>query len=80
MCMLRPYNVTALFTSVPVDTALGIIKSLLEQDNTLKERTVSLVKDIILLSGFHLHNTYFSFQGQFYEQIEGVAMGSPVSL
>ena len=23
-------------------------------------------------------NTYFSFQGQFYEQVEGVAMGSPV--
>ena len=27
---------------------------------------------------FSLHTTYFSFQGQFYEQV-GVAMGSPVS-
>ena len=24
-------------------------------------------------------NTYFSFQGQFFEQVEGAAMGSPVS-
>ena len=38
-----------------------------------------LVKDIILLLGFCLNNTYFSFQGQFYEQVEGAAMGSPVS-
>ena len=28
---------------------------------------------------FCLKNTYFSFQGQFYEQVEGAAMGSPVS-
>ena len=31
------------------------------------------------LLGFCLHNTYFSFQNKFYEQIEGVAMGSSVS-
>ena len=28
---------------------------------------------------FCFKNTYFSFQGQFYEQVEGAAMGSPVS-
>ena len=28
---------------------------------------------------FCLKNTYFSFQDQFYEQVEGAAMGSPVS-
>ena len=37
------------------------------------------VGDIVLLLEFYLKNTYFSFQGQFYEQVEGVAMGSPVS-
>ena len=37
------------------------------------------VKDIILLLEFCLKNTYFSLQGQFYEQVEGVAMRSPVS-
>ena len=37
------------------------------------------IDDIILLLEFCLKNTYFSFQGQFFEQIEGVAMGSPVS-
>ena len=38
-CLIS-YNVTALFTSVPVDPALGIIKGLLEQDSTIMERTV----------------------------------------
>ena len=73
------YDVSALFTSVPVDPALNIINDLLEKDHTLKERTVMEVSDIILLLEFCLKNTYFSFQDQFYEQVEGAAMGSPVS-
>ena len=36
---LSSYDVSALFTSVPVDPALNIIKGLLEKDHTLKERT-----------------------------------------
>ena len=77
---LSSYDVSALFTSVPVDSALKVIKDLLEKDPTLKERTVLPVKDITLLLEFCLKNTYFSFQGQFYEQVKGVDMGSPVSL
>ena len=51
---LSSYDVSALFTSVPVDPALNIIKDLLEKDNTLKERTVLAVSDIILLLEFCL--------------------------
>ena len=51
----------------------------MDKDNTLKERTVMEVGDIILLLEFCLKNTYFSFQGQFYEQVDDAAMGSPVS-
>ena len=76
---LSSYDVSALFTSVPVDPALNIIKDLLEKDHTLKERTVMEVSDIILLLEFCLKNTYFSFQDQFYEQVEDAAMGSPIS-
>ena len=49
---LSSYDVSALFTSVPVDPALNIIKDLLEKDHTLKERTVMKVSDIILLLEF----------------------------
>ena len=47
--------------------------------STLKERKMLPAQDIVLLLEFCLKNIYFSFQGQYYEQIEGVAMGSPVS-
>ena len=73
---LSSYDVSALFTPVPIEPALGIVKDLLKQDNTLKEKTVLPVKDIIFLLEFYLHNTYFFFQGQFYERMEGAAMGS----
>ena len=70
---------SALFISVPVDPVLRAIKDLVEKDPTLKDRTVVPVEDIILLLEVCLKNTYFSFQDQFYEQVKGVAMGSPVS-
>ena len=76
---LSSFDVCALVTSVPVDPALKVIKDLLDKDLTLKERTVLTVEDMTLLLEFCLKNTYFSFQGQFYEQVEGAAMGSPVS-
>ena len=64
---------------MPVDQALNIIKELLEQDTTLQDRTVQSVQNITELLGFCLHNTYFSFQNKFYEQVEGAAMDSLVS-
>ena len=76
---LSSYEVSSLFTSVPVYPALNIIRDLLDKDHTLKKRTVLAVNDIILLLEFCLKNTYFSFQDQFCEQDEGAAMGSPVS-
>ena len=76
---LSSYDVSVLFTSVPIDPVLTIIKDLLVKDSTLKDRTVIGIDDIILLLEFCLKNTYFSFQGQFFEQVEGAAMGSPVS-
>ena len=50
-----------------------------DEKPTLKDGTVLPVKDIILLLEICLKNTYFSFQDQFYEQVEGVAMGSLVN-
>ena len=49
---LSSYDVSALFTSVPIDPALTVIKDLLDKDTTLKERTVMEVGDIILLLEF----------------------------
>ena len=48
---LSSYDVTSLFTSVPIDPALNVIKDLLEKDEKLNDRTVVLVQDIIELLG-----------------------------
>ena len=76
---LCSYDVTILFTSVPIDQALTGIKDLLEQDDTLWDRTVLSVQNIIELYGFSLLNAHFSFQNKFSEQVERAPMGSPVS-
>ena len=47
--------------------------------NTTQQKTSMTVKHILCLLEFYLKNTYFIFQGRFYEQIEGAAMGSPIS-
>ena len=76
---LRSYDVSALFTSVPVDRALDIIRERLEKDTTLSERTRLTSKHIISLLAVCLRCTYFVHNGIYYLQIHGAAMGSPVS-
>ena len=73
------YDVKALFTSVPTTPASNIIKKLLEQDHELQQRTSMSIENIICLLEFCLNSTYFMFQGKYFEQLEGAAMGSPIS-
>ena len=73
------YDVEALFTSVPVESAISIIKKHLEEDKELHQRTAMTVKQISCLLEFCLKTTYFTFQGKMYEQVKGAAMGSPIS-
>ena len=77
-CMVS-YDVKALFTSVPTKKACIIIRQRLEEDLELNQRTSLSIDDIISLLEFCITSTYFSFEGKFYEQVEGAAMGSPLS-
>ena len=76
---ITSYDVTVLFTSIPVASALEIIRSKLEQDADLPNRTIMTADNIVELLGFCLNNTYFVFQDVVYEQTKGAAMGSPIS-
>ena len=73
------YDVTALFTSVPIPPVLKIIEEKLTKDKDLQQRTSMTIKHIIKLLEFCLRSTFFVFQGHHYEQVEGAAMGSPLS-
>jgi len=77
--VLRSYDVTALFTSVPVDKALDIISQRLVTDTTLRQRSSLKPSHVISLLKVCLDCTYFVYNGVFYRQVHGAAMGSPVS-
>ena len=76
---ITSYDVSALFTSIPIPSALDIINNKLLQDADLQNRTNMTTPNIIELLDFCLNNTYFTFKGVFYQQTKGAAMGSPVS-
>ena len=77
--IITSYDVSALFTSVPIEAAINIIQRRLELDQQLHSRTNMKVEHITNLLEFCLKTTYFQIQGSFYEQINGAAMGSPIS-
>ncbi|CAF1635425.1 unnamed protein product [Adineta ricciae] len=77
--LLCTADVTDLYTMVPqVEGVLSLRKMLdhlkLKQVDGLK------VETIIRLSRFVMQNNYFSYEDQFYHQIRGGAMGSPLTL
>ncbi|XP_062518280.1 uncharacterized protein LOC134193468 [Corticium candelabrum] len=73
------FDISSLFTNVTIDEASDVMKSILQQDDSLQERTSLCPDDVILLLNTCLTSTYFSYKNLFYQQKEGTAMGSPVS-
>ena len=69
------YYVVALFTSIPIDTTINIIKKQLEDDKDLHCRTNITIKHICCLLEFCLKNTYFKFNGEFYGKKGGSCNG-----
>jgi hypothetical protein len=77
--VLISYDVSSLFTCIPTQDALSVIKDRLENDNTLHERTPLTIDMILQLMSFCLETTYFQFDNMLYQQCHGAAMGSPIS-
>ena len=73
------YDVAALFTSVPIQPVINIIQQRLDKDTELHQRTSMSINHITTLLEFCLKRTSFVFQGQYYQQMKGAAMGSPLS-
>ena len=77
--LMVSFDVRSLFTNVPIDEAIVVIREMLNKDDTLEDRTSSSVDTITELLSLSLKSTYFCYDGEFYNQKEGAAMGSPVS-
>ena len=75
--VMPSYDVKTLFTSVPVDPSIAIVQCKLQQDPYYPMTSMSIPQIVTLLE-FCLKNTYFLFQGKYYGQANGAAMGSPI--
>jgi hypothetical protein len=64
--LMVSFDVVSLFTNVPIVDSLELLSHHFEYD------VLALFKNV-------LTSTYFCFDGQFYEQMDRVAMGSPLS-
>ena len=73
------FDVKSLFTNVTVDEALLVIRDKLEHDETMELRTPLKVESIMEPLTLCLKTTYFSYGGEYYQQNDGAAMGSPIS-
>ena len=72
------FAVVSLFMKVPPAEAIEVISHQLQQDDTLEERSGLPASEICCLTNLFLSLTYFQFGELFFEQLEGVAMGSPL--
>ncbi|XP_072033416.1 uncharacterized protein [Amphiura filiformis] len=61
--IFNSHDVVSLFTNTPIEQSLQVIKSRLENDTTLKERTLLSVDEVLELLQFVLTTTYFLFRG-----------------
>ena len=76
---LVSFDVSALFTSIPIDFALKAIKQKLIQDNSWQKITNLSLEQVLTLLELCLSTTYFVFGGKFHRQKFGAPMGSPIS-
>jgi hypothetical protein len=73
------FDVVSLFSDVPLDEALEVIRNKLQDDHTLAERSILQVEDIMKVLEVCLRTTYFKVDYKFFQQKDGIAMGSSVS-
>ena len=76
---LVSFDVTALYTSLPIERTLMAVRSMFEDENSQCVATPLSTDQIMQLLELCLKSTFFSFRGGFYQLTDGVAMGSPVS-
>lgn len=77
--LLVSFDVVSLFTNVPVDKTLNILKDKLLNDQDLNTRTNLSVNTIMELLTICIKTTYFQLNDKFFQQNFGMAMGSPLS-
>ena len=76
---LASFDIVLLFPKIPIDLVVKVAEERLKGDASLGQRTSLSVEDIIHLLSFCLKITQFTYNGTYYRQVFGTAVGSPVS-
>ncbi|XP_003724886.1 uncharacterized protein LOC100889582 [Strongylocentrotus purpuratus] len=71
------FDIESLFTNVPVTESCRIVSKV--HDDTLPDRTPLTPDEIHDLMYFCLNSTSFKWRDNYYQQLQGAAMGSPLS-
>ena len=72
---LVSYDVCSLFTSIPLQETIQIAVELIFQNNP---QLKVMKRELKQLFNFATSGTHFIFNGSFYDQVDGVSMGSPL--
>ena len=73
------FDVTSLYTNIPIIDTLNIIKDYVHSDDQFAMKTAILQDKFLDLFNLVLTTTWYIFNSQFYQQTDGVAMGGPAS-
>ena len=73
------FDVTSLYTNIPRVDTLNIIKDYVNNDDQFTRKTAIPQDEFLDLAHLVLTTTWYTFDSQFYQQTDGVAMGSPAS-
>ena len=72
------FDVTSLHTNIPIIDTLNIIKDYVNDDQFTRKTAIPQDKFLDLVHVV-LATTWYTFNSQFYQQTDGVAMGGPTS-
>ena len=75
--LIVSYNVSSLFTNIPLQETIDIAGNLTLNHIPNPNITRKELKKLFLLA---TSQTHFIFNSKFYNQVDGVAMGSPLAL
>ena len=73
------FDVTSLYTNIPIIDTLNIIKDYVNNDDQFTRKRAIPQDKFLDLVHLVLTSTWYTFNSQFYQQADGVAMGGPAS-
>ena len=72
---LASFNITNLYTNVPIKETIQTLEHLLRHNNTPETH----IHEIITLTKIITEQNYFTYNNKIYTQTDGLPMGSPIS-